>query len=165
MWVAVISVRPRDARKRMPASAPASARTTSSTPKRLRRPIESALLAAGLSPSRGSGLGLGFAAAGDLGRGLLLPGIGSVLGEAFLQRFHQVDDLGALHGRAGGNDFLALDLAVDQLEHAISVLVRVALGLELGVRKAVDELLGERQLVLPDLRGLALVDLRKAPHL
>src|ERR1700686_2358534 len=147
MWVAVISVRPRDARKRIPASAPASARRTSSRPKRVRRPIESALLAAGLSPSWCGGRGLGgFASAGDLGRGLLLGGVGRVLGEAFFQRFHQVDDLGTMHGRAGGNDFLALDLAVDQLEHAITVLVGVALGLELGVGEAVDELLGEGQL-------------------
>src|SRR2546425_11117053 len=130
MWVAVVSVRPCDPRKRMPASAPASARTMSSTPKRQRRPIESALLAAGLGPSRHDRRGLGgFAAAGNLGRWLLLRTVGRVLGEAFLQRLHQVDDLGALHGRARGNDLLGLDLAGDHLEHAVAIFIGVALGL------------------------------------
>src|SRR5207244_3363747 len=90
---------------------------------------------------------------------------GHALGEALLERLHEVDDLGPLYLRADRGDLLALDLLVHELEHALTVLVAVLLGAEGVAGQAVDELERQLQLALLDLRRLALLDLAEAPHL
>src|SRR3989442_1162802 len=83
-----------------------------------------------------------------------------------VQRAQVIDLMEALkQSLARRGNLLALDLLVDELEHALAVLVAVLLGAEGVRREAVDQL--ERQLELPllDLRRLALLDLAEAPHL
>src|SRR5206468_4287017 len=79
---------------------------------------------------------------------------GHALGEALLERLHEVDDLGPLYLRADRGDLLALDLLVHELEHVLTVLVAVLLGAEGVAGQAVDELERQLQLALPDLRRL-----------
>src|SRR5262249_12714999 len=121
-------------------------------------------LSLGLLRRGGGLLGRGTGALDQLD-GRLAPLGGRALREALLQRFHQVDDLGALHLGADRRDLLALDLAVDHVEDAQPVVVLVVLGLELVVGELVDETRREVDLAVPDLRRLALVDLAEVAHL
>ena len=90
---------------------------------------------------------------------------GHPLAQAFLEGFHQVDHLGAVHLRSDRGDLLALDLLVHHVEHAQPVVVLVLRRLELLVGELVDQPERQLQLALPDLGPLALVDLAEVAHL
>src|SRR3989338_8910253 len=136
---------------------------------RPRRPVprRGRLPGPGLGLLRGRGGGLGPPRLRE--RFLLVAGRcrrrGDTLGEALLQGLHEVDHLGALDRGPERGDLLALDLLVHEVEDALPVLVRVALGLEGLARQPLDELVGQLKLALLDLRRGALVDLAEVPHL
>ena len=71
-------------------------------------------------------------------------------GDGGLERGHQVRHLLGLLRRGVDHHRLALRLALDQIEHAVAVLVAVLPGLEVR-HQGLDQLLGHRQLALAGL--------------
>jgi hypothetical protein len=62
-------------------------------------------------------------------------------------------------------DLLARDLLLDRLQEALPVLIRVLLGVKLGLRQLADEPLGECPLLVANLGLGATVDLGCVAHL
>src|SRR5215813_14614448 len=110
--------------------------------------LRRALLLAALGLAGGGRRGSGARALLDDLDGRLAGDAGGPLGEAFLERVHQVDDLAARRFGGGKGDLLALDLLVHHLEHALAVFVLVLVRLELVRRQLVDELARELTLAL-----------------
>src|SRR5688572_32643323 len=81
-----------------------------------------------------------------LGLGLLL----FALGQAGLQRFHEVEDLAALLRFGPGGDLIAFDLHFDRLQHPLPHRVLVLLALEVLGRALLDNLARQSELTRLD---------------
>src|SRR5713101_275482 len=93
-------------------------------------------------------LPLGWLRLFDCPFGGLTPGgrRGAFLGEARLQRVHQIDDLGLRRFLRLGGDLLAVHLLLDGGEDAVPHLIVILLGVELVRGRLLDQLLGQREL-------------------